>query len=408
MTTTPSTAEPADPIFAPVVTGDAIADEAGRFMQALASLSPQEIAMRLGWTLAIVAGAIALLWLLRFALRFTARLLSPKQEKEGQHGKEARRNVGAWTMVAARFIITLIVIGWILYIWGFDVRGGALGRVLGMIWRIGFIVIIATGISEVVAFAISRVLQSGARRSNDLRRAAQMRTLAPVLAGVMHSIIGVIALMMALSEIGLDVGPLIAGAGVVGIAIGFGAQSIVKDFLTGVFFIVEDIVSVGDVVRIGDSGGVVEAMTLRTIRLRDFDGTLHIFPYGEAQVVHNMTKTFSFYAFNLSISYSADVNTALQLMREIGDQMQHEPPFQDAILEPIEVVGVDALADNGVRVKARIKTKPGQQWGVGREYLKRIKLAFDANGVQMQTANLRLIPPDQRLPPPADHSHAAE
>lgn len=407
MTITPLAAQPASPIFAPIVTGDAIADEAGRFMQELASLSPQEIATRVGWTLAIIAGAIALLWLLRFALRFSARLLSPKQEKDAVSGKEARRNVGAWTMVAARFVITLIAVGWILYIWGFDVRAGALGRVLAMIWRIGFIVIIATGISEVVAFAISRMLQRGARESNDLRRAAQMRTLAPVLGGVMHVLIGVIALIMALSEIGLDVGPLIAGAGVLGIAIGFGAQSLVKDFLTGVFFIVEDIVSVGDVVRIGDSGGLVEAMTLRTIRLRDFDGTLHIFPYGEAQVVHNMTKTFSFAAFQLSISYTADINTALQLMENVGEQMQHEPPYSEAILEPIEVVGVDALADSGVRMKARIKTKPGKQWIVGREYLKRIKFAFDANGVEIPSAAIKLVTPEPLIRP-SDRQQAAE
>jgi moderate conductance mechanosensitive channel len=213
--------------------------------------------------------------------------------------------------------------------------------------------------------------------------------------------------MMALSEIGLDVGPLIAGAGVLGIAIGFGAQSLVKDFLTGVFFIVEDIVSVGDVVRIGDSGGLVEAMTLRTIRLRDFDGTLHIFPYGEAQVVHNMTKTFSFYAFQLSISYTADINMALQLMETIGEQMLHEPPYKDAILEPIEVVGVDALADSGVRVKARIKTKPGQQWGVGREYLKRIKFAFDENGVEIPSGAVKLITPDPVIRP-SERPQAAE
>ncbi|HYD72742.1 MAG TPA: hypothetical protein VEF55_06360, partial [Candidatus Binatia bacterium] len=169
MTTTPLPAEPAAPAFAPIVTGDALADEGRRFVQELGSLGPEEIAIRAGWTLAIIAGAIALLWVLRFALRFAARLMSPKQEKEGEHGKAARRNVGAWTMTAARFIITLIAVGWVLYIWGFDVRTGALGRVLGVIWRIGFIVIIATGISEVVAFAIARLLQTGARKSNDLR-----------------------------------------------------------------------------------------------------------------------------------------------------------------------------------------------------------------------------------------------
>lgn len=405
--TTPAPADPR-PIFDPIVSGDALADEASNFVQHLSTLGPEDIAVRGGWTLAIIAGAIALLWLLRFGLRFAARLLSPKQEKDAASAKASRRNVGSWTMIAARFIVAIIAAGWILYIWGFDVRTGALGRVLAVIWRIGFIVMIAMAFSEVAGYAIARLLQRNAKRSQDIRRAAQMRTLAPVLTGVMHSLIGAIALMMVLSEAGLDIGPMIAGAGILGIAIGFGAQSLVKDFLTGVFFIVEDIVSVGDIVRIGDSGGLVEAMTLRTIRLRDFDGTLHIFPYGEAQVVHNMTKTFSFYAFNISISYSSDVNTALQVMRDVGDQMHHEPPYRDSILEPIEVVGVDALADSGVVVKARIKTKPGQQWGVGREYLRRIKLAFDQNGVEIPVATLKLIPPDPFTPPPGDHQQAAE
>jgi len=393
-----TTAQPGAPVFNPIVSGDALAHEAARFVQQLGTLGPQEIAIRTGWTLLIVVSALALLWGLRFGLRFAARAMSPKQEQNAESNKAARRNVGAWTMAAARFIVTIIAIAWVLYIWGFDVRAGALARVLGVVWRIGFIVIIAAAISEVSAFAISRLLTRSARKSSDFRRAAQMRTLAPVLTGVMHSIIGVIALMMVLSEIGLDVGPLLAGAGVLGIAIGFGAQSLVKDFLTGVFFIVEDIVSVGDVVRIGDSGGLVESMTLRTIRLRDFDGTLHIFPYGEAQVIHNMTKTFSFYVFNLSIAYSADINKALQLMQETGEQMRHEPPFDDLIIEPIEVVGVDGLADNGVLVKARIKTKPAQQWKVGREYLKRIKLAFDENGVEIPFPHIKLVPPDQPIP----------
>ncbi len=385
---------PAGPIFDPVVSGDALADEASRFLDQLGALGPDQIAIRAGWTLAIVAGAIVLLWLLRFALRFFARLLSPKQEKDAASNKAARRNVGSWTMLIARFVASIVAIGWILYIWGFDVRTGALGQILAVIWRIGFIVILATAISEVAGFAISRLLHRSARRSPDLRRAAQMRTLVPVLNGVMHSLIGVIALMMVLSEIGLDVGPLLAGAGILGIAIGFGAQSLVKDFLTGVFFIVEDIVSVGDIVRIGDSGGLVEDMTLRTIRLRDFDGTLHIFPYGEAQVVHNLTKTFSSYVFELSIAYTSDINRALQLMNETGEQMRHEPPYEDAILEPIEVVGVDALADSGVKLKARIKTRPAKQWMVGREYLKRIKLAFDANGIEIPFPHLKLVAPD--------------
>ena len=186
---------------------------------------------------------------------------------------------------------------------------------------------------------------------------------------------------------------LLAGAGVVGIAVGFGAQTIVKDLLTGAFLIVEDIIAVGDVVNIGGSGGLVEKMTLRTIRLRDFDGTLHVLPYGEAQVVHNMTKSFSYYVFDLQVSYESDIDRALELMKTTGDELRADPAFADLILEPIEVVGVDGLGDNGVLLKARIKTRPLDQWTVGREYNRRIKLAFDAAGVEIPYPHMKLVVP---------------
>jgi small conductance mechanosensitive channel len=191
---------------------------------------------------------------------------------------------------------------------------------------------------------------------------------------------------------------LIAGAGILGLAIGFGAQTLVKDFLTGVFLILEDTVSIGDIVTIGNFGGVVEDMSLRTIKLRDFDGTLHIFPYSEAMVIHNKTKSFSFAVFNLSISYTSDIGSALDAMQQVGAELQEDPEFNRFILEPIEVVGVDNLADSAVVLKGRIKTQPAKQWAVQREYLKRIKLAFDANGVEIPFPHLKLVPPDSPIP----------
>ena len=201
--------------------------------------------------------------------------------------------------------------------------------------------------------------------------------------------------MMALSEIGVEIGPLLAGAGIVGLAIGFGAQTIVKDFLTGIFLIIEDAVSVGDVVMIADFGGVVEEMSIRTIKLRDFDGTLHIFPYSEAQVIHNRTKNFSFAVFNLQVAHTADVTRALDLMKQTGDTLKAEESFTPFIESPIEVVGVDQVNDAGVTLKARIKTAPGKQWMIQREYLRRIKLAFDEAGIDVATKTTVLMMPDQ-------------
>ncbi|RRN63574.1 mechanosensitive ion channel family protein [Caulobacter sp. 602-1] len=171
----------------------------------------------------------------------------------------------------------------------------------------------------------------------------------------------------------------------------------VKDFLTGIFLIVEDIVSVGDIIRIGDSGGLVEQMTLRTIRLRDFDGTVHVFPYSEAQVLHNLTKSFSYYVFDLQVSYRSDLDAALAIMKRVGARLKSDPDFADKILEPIEVVGVDSLADSGVVLKARIKTRPLQQWNVGREYNRRIKLAFDEAGVEIPFPHLQVVLPERQV-----------
>jgi len=395
MTTTPDTAAP---IIEPVVTGEALEAEARSFIQKLTAMNGEDIAVALGWTAAVLVGAIALLWLLRFSLRLAARWLSPKQDKGTEQGKEARKNIGGWTMFAARFVIGIIALAWILHIWGFDVRTGALGEILGVFWRAGFIIMFSIATIEVFGFVITRSLHRGARHSRDLRRAAQLRTLAPVLKGVATTFVAVIALMLTLSQFGIDIGPLIAGAGVLGLAIGFGAQTLVKDFLTGIFLILEDTVSIGDIVTIGDFGGVVEDMSLRTIKLRDFDGTLHIFPYSEAMVIHNKTKSFSFAVFDLSIDYSSDISRALELMQEVGEELKRDATLGPTILADTEVVGVDRLADSAVILKGRIKTAPGKQWSVQREYLKRIKLAFDANGIAIPFPHLKLVPPDSPIP----------
>jgi small conductance mechanosensitive channel len=411
ITQSPTAPETPDaPIFEPVVTGDALLYDLQYFLGHLSGLSGQEIAIRAGWTLAIIAAAFALLWLLRFLLRLAARWLSPRHDKDAPAGKEARRNVGSWTMGAARFVIGMFALGTILFVWGFDVRGGALGQGLGVIWRAGLIFLFALAAVEISGFAITRVLHRGARHSRDLRRAAQLRTLAPVLKAVAHTFVIFVAVMMTLSEFGVDIGPLIAGAGIVGLAVGFGAQTIVKDFLTGIFLILEDAVSIGDVIAIREFGGVVEDMNIRTIKLRDFDGTLHIFPFSEAQVISNRTKSFSYAVFELSIDYGANIGRALEVMKDTGESLANDPAFANVLLEDIEIVGVDQLADSAVILKARIKTAPGQQWSVKREYLKRIKSNFDDAGIRIPFPHVKLVAPDAPIPtetpPPA--TNAAE
>ena len=347
----------------------------------LAGLDPREAGLNLLFSLIVVAVALLLIaglrrlfdyWIARFAAG------TPAEVREAT----APRVAGlTWLLLKLAILggALLLIAG----VWGIDpfawMSGGAGG---GLLRAIG-VIILAVGAVEVAGFAVDHLVAGFAKRSGDGRRAAQIRTLGPLIRGFIQSVLLVVSVLTFLSEIGVKVGPLLASAGVVGVAIGFGAQTLVKDFLTGLFLIAEDVVSVGDNVRIGESGGTVEAMTLRTIRLRDQNGTLHIFPYSEAQVIHNRTKTFSSYVFEILVTYGSDVDKALEVMGRLGDEMRAEPAFSGKITRPFEVLGVDRLDPTGVLLKARVTTRPRDQWAVGREYNRRLKTLFEEEGVEI-------------------------
>lgn len=369
------------------------------FIAGVMTLDPEQAAIRGGLSVLVFVGGALLMWGLRLVLRTLAERFIPHDLE----AKEKRKPTGMsrWTIRIARIAIFLAVVLIVLRVWGFDldvIMRGPIGAVLGVVWRIALILVLALAATELSQLAIRGVFNRVATRAKNIRRASQLRTLAPVLSGVAATAIILAATMMALSEVGVEIGPLLAGAGIVGLAVGFGAQTIVKDFLTGIFLIMEDAVSVGDVVMIADFGGVVEEMSIRTIKLRDFDGTVHIFPYSEAQVIHNRTKSFSFAVFNLQVAHSTDVIKALDLMKQTGDEIKAEDSFAPFILSPIEVVGVDQVNDSGVTLKARIKTAPGKQWLVQREYLRRIKLAFDAGDIDVASKQTVLIMPGADKP----------
>jgi small conductance mechanosensitive channel len=371
----------------------------------LANLGLVQVLLNVLLSLAVLTAAVFAIWLARRTIRAMFRRL-PGSRTADRAVRIARvSRLLAWAVRLVMGTGALLLVG---RVWGLDLLDWAAegaGQVFaGIALHLLLLLIVAVAAFEASGFLIGRLFSGAAASTSEARRRAQLKTLGPLLEAVVQTAIVVVAVLMALSEIGVKIGPLLAGAGVVGIALGFGAQSLVKDFLTGVFLIMEDIASVGDIVRIGDSGGLVEDMTLRTIRLRDFDGTLHIFPYSEAQVVHNLTKTFSYYVFDLQVSYGSDIDDALRIMKRVGEGMQEDPQFAPKILEPIEVVGVDNLADSGVVLKARIKTQPVQQWSVGREYNRRIKLAFDEAGVEIPFPHMKVVLPDQQISELAGHA----
>lgn len=367
-------------------------------------LDVQAILLNLGLTVVIVVGAMILGLVAQRVFRNLLRRI-PGPSTADKHVRSGR--VARFSALVMRLLLAAVAVFLIAGLWGLDLGGliiSGLGeQAAASTLRLIILLMFAVAAFELVGFAVNLGVGRLQRRAGTRRRRVQLNTLGPLLKGIAQTTVVLIAVFMALGEIGVKIGPLLAGAGVVGIAVGFGAQTLVKDFLTGIFLIAEDIVSVGDIVRIGDSGGLVERMTLRTIRLRDFDGTLHVLPYGEAQIVHNLTKSFSYYVFDLQISYSSDIDRALETMRQVGDELQADPDFSDKILESIEVVGVDSLADSGVVLKARIKTRPIEQWNVGREYNRRIKLAFDREGIEIPFPHMKLVLPEGQLAEIARH-----
>ena len=216
-----------------------------------------------------------------------------------------------------------------------------------------------------------------------LEKAKRARTLGSVVNKVATAVISGIAILMILQEFRIDIAPVLTGAGIVGLAVGFGAQTLVRDIISGFFLILEDQVRVGDVAAINGTGGLVEAINLRTIVLRDGEGTVHVFPNGAIQTLANRSKDFSYYVIDLDISYREDVDRVSRILREISEELRKDSAYGPHILEPLEINGIDAFKDWSIVLKMRIKTVPLKQWEVGREFRKRIRQRFEREGIQI-------------------------
>jgi small conductance mechanosensitive channel len=210
----------------------------------------------------------------------------------------------------------------------------------------------------------------------------RVKTLIGVVRTIAVVVIWFVVILTSLSHIGVNIGPILAGAGVVGLAVGFGAQNLVRDLVSGFFLILENQVRIGDVAVINGTGGLVESITFRTIVLRDLEGVVHVFPNGTVNTLANRSKEWSAYVLDIGVAYKEDTDRVVEIMRRVGTEMQKEAPYGSSMLEAIEILGVDEFADSAVNIKARLKTLPLQQWTVGREYRRRLKKAFDAEGIE--------------------------
>jgi moderate conductance mechanosensitive channel len=196
-------------------------------------------------------------------------------------------------------------------------------------------------------------------------------------------ILWVMLFMLVLQKVGINIGPILASVGILGLAIGFGAQELVRDIISGFFILLENQIRTGDVAIINGTGGLVERIELRTVTLRDQAGTVHIFQNGKIGTMSNMTKDWSAMVFDIGVAYKEDTQKVIDIIKKVGDELMDDPDFNDDIIEPIEVMGLNEFADSAIVIRARIKTRPIKQWGVGREYRKRLKIAFDRDNIEI-------------------------
>ncbi|MBN2226990.1 MAG: mechanosensitive ion channel family protein [candidate division Zixibacteria bacterium] len=253
------------------------------------------------------------------------------------------------------------------------------------------IIIIGLLIALKLAGVLSTRIFSTLKKStddNEMRKRAD--TLGSLLKYTLTVVIMAVALVMILGEVGIEIGPILAAAGIVGLAIGFGAQQLVQDVISGFFILLEDQIRVGDVVNIAGKGGLVERVTLRTTVLRDLEGSVHYVRNGNIDLVTNMTKGYAFFLADIGVAYRENVDDVIEVIKKVDERLRALPDYTDDILDPIEVLGLDKFADSSVVIRARIKTKPIKQWRVGREFNRLLKKAFDENKIEIPFPHVTL------------------
>jgi small conductance mechanosensitive channel len=287
-----------------------------------------------------------------------------------------------------RGAVTLVTVVALAQSWGVDILGlfatEAGRRVIGSAISIGVVLVAALVVWELVHGAVERYLSATDADGNAVARSGRARTLLPLVRNAVFLVLLAMVTLIVLSELGVNIAPLLAGAGVVGIAIGFGSQKLVQDIITGAFILFEDTIAVGDVVKLGgDHAGAVEAISIRAIRLRDAQGSVHTIPFSAVSTVVNLTKGFNYAVFDVGVAYREDTDRVAEAITAVGAEMRAEPKWAAAMVEPLEVLGVERFDDSAVVMRARVKTNPSDKWSVAREFNRRLKKRFDELGIDI-------------------------
>jgi small-conductance mechanosensitive channel len=253
--------------------------------------------------------------------------------------------------------------------------------------KIALLLILGLAIILGTTLAIPKVIKTAVLRSRAGQTEEELNKRADTLSGVLTASVQVIVILvfafMLLSELGINIAPILAGVGIVGIAIGFGAQSLVKDIISGLFILVENQYRKGDVVKIADVSGLVEDISLRRTVLRDMDGVVHVVPNGEIRVASNLTKEWSRVNMNVNVAYNTDLSHAIAVINRVGEELAKDPQWSPFILTPPKALRIDNLGDSGIEIKILGDTKPIKQWDVMGELRLRLKKAFDEEGIEI-------------------------
>ena len=259
--------------------------------------------------------------------------------------------------------------------------------------RILLIVVVAGILMKLSSkFIIKLKMHLKARAIEDTEELKRIDTIGRVFRYIATIVIGVIAIVEILHQLGISIAPILAAAGVVGVAVGFGAQSLIKDYFNGFFILLENQIRQGDVVDAGGKAGLVEEVTLRYIKMREYSGNVHYVPNGSITTVTNMSRGFAQAVIDVGVAYRENVDEVIKVMKAVGAELRTDEEYQFKILDDMELAGVENLGDSAVTIRCRFKVLPLEQWGVRREYLKRIKAAFDEHGIEIPFPHLTIYP----------------
>ncbi|MBN9511131.1 MAG: mechanosensitive ion channel [Alphaproteobacteria bacterium] len=306
----------------------------------------------------------------------------------------ARASLSA--VIAAVALIVLFQ-AWGLNSFSWFATGGLGGRLVSALIDIVLTLLAALLAWEAANAAVQRYLARLTREAQ-AARSARLRTLLPMFRTALLVAICLVAALIVLSEIGVNIAPLLAGAGVVGLAIGFGSQRLVQDIITGLFLLLENTMQVGDVVTLGGLSGTVEALSIRTIRLRALDGSVHIIPFSAVTTVTNMTRDFGYAVLDINVGLNEEPDHVTDVVRAVARDMRAEPRWASSIRDDLEVLGVEKFVDLAFVLRMRIQTVPGQRWAVARELNRRIKLRFDELAIESPITSFRALSATSPIP----------